>query len=492
MLALALRYTNKLIRRTVAEEGIRLGRFFTPRAAAEELSEVLPVPDKEELRVLDAGAGTGILSAAVCEAISRRSGCKRLVLDAYENDPRYLPVLADILERIRRRMRHDYGIKLIVNIRDEDFFEHATSLADPRTGADRYDIVVSAPPSGVPAEGSHAEAFCRRVLPKGTDLAFLFAEAAGAKLSEDGVMAAILPLSFADSVNAAPLRSRLFARAPLTSLTLDVGSRGSRRDKTMLCVFTYGEEPERLRVRVAEGGICRELSPIPYGVAVFSADYKILLAKSREDVALVRTMDTLPCRLADLGLTVRTGLTIEARYPDCMRPSREGGAIPLLHPAGIADGQIRFPPRGRTNPYILPKIPSLACQNHTMVLVKRAPSKSDGRHLVVGVYFSGQLPHDRMISTANKLNVIEAVDGEMEADLASGLAAVLSSGYYERYCTLTGSFSTVNAAALAELPLPDRSTLLAIGRRLAASRNYSLRVTDAVASAALSSLFVTE
>ena len=50
----------------------------------------------------------------------------------------------------------------------------------------------------------------------------------------------------------------------------------------------------------------------------------------------------------------------------------------------------------------------------------------------------------------------------------------------------------MNAAALAELPLPDRETILAIGRRLAASRNYSLRVTDAVASAALSSLFVTE
>lgn len=492
MLALALRYTNKLIRRTVAEEGIRLGRFFTPRAAAEELMAVLPIPSREEIRVLDAGAGTGILSAAVCEAICRRGICRRIVLDAYENDPRYLPMLAEILERIRRRARHDFGVKLVVNIRDEDFFLHATSLADPRGVGERYDIVVSAPPCGVPEEGSPAEAFCRRVLPKGTDLAFLFAEAAGARLSEDGVMAAILPISFADSVNAAPLRSRLFARAPLTSLTLDVGSRGSRRDKTMLCVFTYGEEPERLRVRVAEDGVCRDLAPIPYGVAVFSADYKILLAKSREDVALVRTMDALPCRLADLGLTVRTGLTIEARYPDCMRPSREGGAIPLLHPAGIVDGQITFPPRGRANPYILPKIPSLACQNRTMVLIKRAPSKSDGRHLVVGVYFSGQLPHDRMISTANKLNVIEAVSGEMSADLASGLAAVLSSGYYERYCSLTGSFATVNAAALAELPLPDRDTIMAIGRRLAVARSYSLRVSDAVASAALSSLFVTE
>ena len=492
MLALALRHTNKLIRRTVAEEGIRLGRFFTPRAAAEELMEVLPIPRKEELRVLDAGAGTGILSAAVCEAVCRHGGCSRIVLDAYENDPRYLPMLADILERIRRRARHDYGVKLIVNIRTEDFLDGATSLAEPRGVAERYDIIVTAPPCGVPEEGSPAATFCRRVLTKETDLAFLFAEAAGAKLSEDGVMVAILPIAFADSINAAPLRSRLFARAPLTSLTLDVGSRGSRRDKTMLCVFTYGEEPERLRVRVAEGGVCRELAPIPYSIAVFSADYKILLAKSREDVTLVRTMDSLPCRLRDLGLTVRTGLTIEARYPDCMRSSREGGAIPLLHPAGIADGQISFPPRGREKPYILPKIPSLACENHTMVLVKRAPSRSDGRHLVVGVYFSGQLPHDRMISTANKLNVIEAVSGEMDADLASGLAAVLSSGYYERYCTLTGSFTTVNAAALAELPLPDRDTILAIGRRLAASRNYSLRVSDAVASAALSSLFVTE
>ena len=67
-----------------------------------------------------------------------------------------------------------------------------------------------------------------------------------------------------------------------------------------------------------------------------------------------------------------------------------------------------------------------------------------------------------------------------------GLAAVLSCSYYERYCSLTGSFATVNAAALAALPLPDRETLLAIGRRLSVGRNYSLRVTDVVATAALS------
>ena len=488
MLALALRHTNKLIRRTVAESGERLGRYFTPRAAASELALLLPHIEREEVRLLDAGAGTGILSAAAIEALCKQGTVRRILLDAYETDERMLPVLADILERIRRRARHDYGVKLVVTIRSTDFLADARGLAEPH-GGERYDLVLLSPPVGVPEEGSAAEAFCRRVLPKGTDLALLFAEAAAARLSEDGAMAAILPLSFADSVNAVPLRERLFARAPLVSLTLDVGARGARRDKTMLCLFRYGEEPPTLRVRVAKGDTIEELPPIPYQVAVFSDEYKVLLAKSREDVALVRAMNSLPCRLSDLGLCVHTGLAIETRYPDCMQASRAGGAVPLLHPAGLRDGQMEFPPKGREKPYILPKIPSLAAKNRTMVLLKRVPSRADGRHLVAGVYFSAQLPRDAMISTANKLNVIEGVEEEMTADLALGLAAVLSCSYYEKYCTLTGSFSHVNASALASLPLPDLDLILGIGRRLMAGRNYSLRVTNAVATASLASFF---
>ena len=96
---------------------------------------------------------------------------------------------------------------------------------------------------------------------------------------------------------------------------------------------------------------------------------------------------------------------------------------------------------------------------------------------------------DRMISTANKLCVIEGISEEMAPDLASGLAAVLSSQYYERYCTLTGRFASVTNAALAALPLPEKDVLLAIGRKLAVARSYSLRASNAVASAALAAYF---
>ena len=489
MLALAKRHTNRLIR-AVAKTGVRLGRYFTPLPVARELGECLPDLGREEVRILDVGAGTGLLSAAAIEALSKRGGVRRIHLDAYEIDERMLPVLSEVLLRLRRRARHDYGVKLTYTVLAEDFLKDARGLAEPSTAA-RYDLVLLAPPEGVPEEGSTAEVFCRRVLPKGTDKAILFAEAAAVRLGEDGVMAAVLPLSFADSVNAAPLRTRLFARAPLVALGLDFGARGTRRDKTMLAILRYGEEPPALTVRVARRDGVNELS-IPYQVAVFSDECKVLLAKTREDVALVRAMNSFPCRLADLGLAVHTGLTIEARYKESLRPSRAGGAVPLLHPAGLVDGRLEFPPRGREKPFILPAIPSLASPTRTAVLIKRVPTRKDGRHLVVGVYFSGQLPHDRLVSTDNKLNVIEGEKEEMSADLASGLAAILSSSYYERYCTLTGAVPRVNAAALLSLPLPHRDVILGIGQRLAAFRSYSLRVTDRVATAALSPYFVSE
>ncbi|MBQ2719723.1 MAG: hypothetical protein IJF73_06615 [Clostridia bacterium] len=492
MLALAIRHTNKLIRRTVAAEGIRLGRFFTTAAEAKELAAGLPLPVKEEVRLLDVGAGTGILTAAAVEALCRDGHVRRILLDAYECDGRLLPTLADILERVRRRAKHDYDVRLVVRIHGEDFMESARGLAEPSGDGERYDIALLSPPTGMPAEDSPAARFCQRVLPRFTDLAFLFAEATAARLGEGGVMAAILPLSFADSVGAAPLRERLFARAPLFLLTLDAGRRGNRPDKTMLAYFRYGEEPGALRVRVKRTEGFEELPPIPYPVAVFSSECKVLLAKSKEDVALVRAMNSFPYRLSDFGLTVKTGLTIESRYRDCLRSDRRDGAVPLLQPAGLVGGQVRFPTPGKPTPYLVPRIPSLREPNRTMVLVKRAPTKKDGRHLVTGVYLSGQLPYDAAISTDNKLNVIKAVEGEMEAALAIGLSALLSSHYYERYCSLTGALSHVNAAALLSLPLPERAILLSIGQRLSAARNYSLRAADAVSRAALSACFLLE
>ena len=70
MLDLAVRNTKKLIRETSKNENIRIGRFFTKREIARSLAGSFTFVSRYSVRLLDAGAGTGILAAAAVEAIN--------------------------------------------------------------------------------------------------------------------------------------------------------------------------------------------------------------------------------------------------------------------------------------------------------------------------------------------------------------------------------------------------------------------------------------
>ena len=107
MLSLAIRNTNKLIREKSKSENIRLGRLFTKKDTASLMADMIKLTDsdKNAFTVLDPGAGTGILSAAVIEHICKNAPqCKQIFLTCYENNEDFLPMLRDNIERIRKKM----------------------------------------------------------------------------------------------------------------------------------------------------------------------------------------------------------------------------------------------------------------------------------------------------------------------------------------------------------------------------------------------------
>ena len=114
MLALAVRNTNKLIREKSKSENVRLGRFFTKKDTARIMAEAIKLDEeKTAYTVLDPGAGTGILSAAIVEHICKNAPkCRQIFLTCYETDPELFEVLEDNLERIRKKCRHDYDVRL--------------------------------------------------------------------------------------------------------------------------------------------------------------------------------------------------------------------------------------------------------------------------------------------------------------------------------------------------------------------------------------------
>ena len=82
MLNLAVRNTSKLIREKSKSENVRLGRLFTKKNTARLMANMLKLdPSKSAYTILDPGAGTGILSAAVIEYICKNApSCKQIFL----------------------------------------------------------------------------------------------------------------------------------------------------------------------------------------------------------------------------------------------------------------------------------------------------------------------------------------------------------------------------------------------------------------------------
>ena len=68
-----------------------VGHYLTPASIARFMTGCSSY-SKRHMRVLDPGSGTGILSAAVCEAASEGGTVKSLHVDAYETEP----LLADL------------------------------------------------------------------------------------------------------------------------------------------------------------------------------------------------------------------------------------------------------------------------------------------------------------------------------------------------------------------------------------------------------------
>ena len=117
--------TYNYIQMMPKEQRKKYGQFFTSRETAVFMSRLLSVPtDKSELKILDAGAGSGVLSAALAEELQKYPDIKRIELVCYENDPNIINLLNE-----RLFARSFCNISIIVNPPSPAMITSSTSPA---------------------------------------------------------------------------------------------------------------------------------------------------------------------------------------------------------------------------------------------------------------------------------------------------------------------------------------------------------------------------
>src|SRR5699024_497924 len=123
----------------------RLAQFFTPYRVAELLAAMPRLPGRgSTLHVLDPGAGSGMLTAAVVRRLAAEApGCS-VRITAVELDERMLPSLEATAAHCRE-WAHHRGMSLEIHIREDDFLVSATDLWDSENSVG-FDLVLMNPP----------------------------------------------------------------------------------------------------------------------------------------------------------------------------------------------------------------------------------------------------------------------------------------------------------------------------------------------------------
>ena len=147
MLEKMIELTNEYIESMPKKERKKYGQFFTSMETARFMAALYNIDEKKSrVSVLDAGAGSGILSCAFIERLEMIDSIQEIELTCYENDNNVLPLLKQNLEYCKEKS----GKKIDINIIEDNYilsqyldFNHMIGgNDDPK----KYDFVIGNPP----------------------------------------------------------------------------------------------------------------------------------------------------------------------------------------------------------------------------------------------------------------------------------------------------------------------------------------------------------
>lgn len=459
----------------------KYGQFFTSSETASFMAGLFDMPlDKAELSILDAGAGSGVLSVALIERVQDAVNVKHIKLTCYENDPNILILLKENLEwvQLNSEIKIDYLIKSDNYILSQDFDYNGWIGANPQP--EKYDMVIGNPPYMKIAKDAPEAKAMPDVCYGAPNLYFLFASMGVFNLKANGEMVYIIPRSWTSGAYFKKFRQKFLKECVLEHIHLFV-SRDKVFDKESVLQETIIIKVKKTEVtpshiRITTTKTNRDFSEItvfnaPYDIVVSGEDKYVYLVTNPEEVDTLKILNSWNYTLPKLGIPMKTGLTVDFRNRDSLRNEDEEAAVPLFYSQHIKDGRVIFP-IGKECEYIVTDQPGLLQDNENYLFVKRFTAKEERRRLQCGVYLSRKYPRYNKISTQNKINFIGGVK-ELSECIVYGLYVLFNSTLYDNYYRILNGSTQVNSTEINSMPVPPISVIEEMGKSLIASHDTS-------------------
>lgn len=465
--------------RTRQEE---LGQFLTAAPVAEFMASMFgPLP--RTVRLLDAGAGAGALTAAfVSRCCEKRAGVRAIEATLYELDGAILTALSATMRECERQCS-EAGIHFTFTIHSANFIQEMSARLTGDlfgTHPPAFDVAIANPPYRKISTDSVERRALRSVGIETSNLYTGFIALIQRLLVPGGQLVGITPRSFCNGPYFRPFREDFLSQLELRRLHVFESREAAFRDDSVLqenIIFHAVKgrnQPNELTISSSSGehgdNITEAVFPFAEIVHPHDAEKFIHIPSTASHASAKETMDGLRSSLATLGVTVSTGRVVDFRLKDALRKEPERGTVPLLYPCHFNGGTVHWPKlearkpnaildNDETRPWLVP--------SGVYLLTKRFTSKEERRRLVACLFDPDEVKA-KWVGFENHLNYFHASGHGLERTLAVGLFAFLNSTVVDQYFRRFSGHTQVNATDLRTLAYPDRDTLQAMGRDMKA------------------------
>ena len=225
-----------------------IGQFFTSVETARYMASMFSTPTKSEITILDAGAGSGILTAAVVDRLQNEPIIKHIHITCYETNENVLPMLKGNLNYLQENSQIplDYVIKEenYITSQSDDFNLTIFASKTPI----KYDWIIGNPPYKKIAKDAIEATSMPTVCYGAPNLYFLFTAMGLFNLDNEGEQVYIIPRSWTSGAYFKSFREYLLGVGALKHIHLFV-SRDKVFEKESVLQETIIIKVDKLGIR---------------------------------------------------------------------------------------------------------------------------------------------------------------------------------------------------------------------------------------------------
>jgi len=339
-----------------------MGQFMTPVPVARFMASLFKKTTKC-VRLLDAGAGIGMLVSAFVERFcSDDMRPENINVAAYEPEPLLIDYLNSTLANCRQECENA-DIKFSGKTFQEDFIKSGVEIINDTLfpvsqNTHHFTHVIINPPYKKIRNDSEHRRRLRSVGIEAGNLYTAFLSLSVSLLETCGEIAAIVPRSFCNGPYFRSFRKLFLNQMTLTRIHLFDTRNETFKDDDVLqenIIFhaVKGMKPGFVLISASSGSDfgAMTLRKVSYEKVLRPDDSDLIIhvAPSEMDQHVIDRMAVFKDRLKDIGVEVSTGPVVDFRLRKHLRENPRAGSVPLIYPTHFYKHFIVWPKKRGEN-----------------------------------------------------------------------------------------------------------------------------------------------